>query len=250
MTVNETKTTKEFPIHENATFQTEKKIHKAVNVSLWISIPSVMLILILWILHNWLGYWLVYCVHEYTIADKPSRWALSNLPLWLVGKGILRNRWSYPFPIHKRNAPKYICQFLNHDQEVLKQRAWQWIDSISRHWPENIKNIKYFYFQITIAIYDSDPDIRFWAFSSLWHYWIDNEEDLNFALKNLKEVIALEKDIQVKDGLQRIIKHVSTISVNSLFLYQKKKANKSIHATGQNIQLFIEVLREYHAKKK
>ncbi|MFC1479538.1 hypothetical protein ACFL6F_02975 [Planctomycetota bacterium] len=91
MTDNETQTTKEAPAPEDTAPQAERKTNKAVKVSLWVGIPTIALILILWVLHNWFGYW-IFCGlsrgHSTTIRIRV--WCFENMPLWLIGKGLVR----------------------------------------------------------------------------------------------------------------------------------------------------------------
>ena len=62
------------------------------NVLLWGGAISAVLIIILVVMHFWLGTWLV-SLTEYSARRSwhsvrdASKWMILNLPLWLVGKG-------------------------------------------------------------------------------------------------------------------------------------------------------------------
>ncbi|MFC1582364.1 HEAT repeat domain-containing protein [Planctomycetota bacterium] len=67
-----------------------KQKNNALRLSLWIGVPAVFLILILWVLHNWFGYWVCTVYIKWDFADKQCVWVVKKAPYWLITKGLTK----------------------------------------------------------------------------------------------------------------------------------------------------------------
>ncbi|MFC1582855.1 HEAT repeat domain-containing protein [Planctomycetota bacterium] len=93
----------------------EKKLLRSRKFWLWVVTPSCLgLLCLMWLLYNWLGLWLVR-IHEKTdFADTPCQWLGENLPLMMVGKGLVRDRGATArsWMASHDNAASFLLKFI------------------------------------------------------------------------------------------------------------------------------------------
>lgn len=63
---------------------------KIFKLSMWIGIPTIALIILLWILHEWLGLWIVSIHHRWNFADSQCEWMMEHMPMWILIDGIYK----------------------------------------------------------------------------------------------------------------------------------------------------------------
>ena len=81
---------------EEKTVPSSKKTHKNYKVKtvLWITIPPALLLSIILILHNWLGYWLILVSYKkIPVVSGVSYFMCRKAPLFFVGKGMAKHSW-------------------------------------------------------------------------------------------------------------------------------------------------------------
>jgi len=90
---------------------------RAFKLSLWIGILAIAIIIILWVLHEWLGFWLISIHMKYDFADEQCEWTVDNLPLWLIGEGVLK----------AEDSSSYLLTKVIHREldSVLKEPYWK-----------------------------------------------------------------------------------------------------------------------------
>jgi hypothetical protein len=171
--------------------QTPKK-NNALRLSLWIGIPALALILILWVLHNWFGYWVCKIHQKWDFADSQCEWLIGNTPLWFTSKGVLS---AIPFSIDSRLAIEGgIVHQLGHilfeklyvakAEESLKSsgsseaQIWGKLVSIERLY--GAKN----YAEMTAWVEDENPIVRGYAIMRLSVLLWDFKETIVKALND------------------------------------------------------------------
>ena len=95
----------------------------------WGGITVAVLAVILWILHNWLGYLIVSVENKWDFADSQCQWLNKNLSLWLVGKGMLRvpedGYWYLDKYHFKKDTLNFRIKYFNHSNNTIRTNAFR-----------------------------------------------------------------------------------------------------------------------------
>jgi hypothetical protein len=177
---------------------------KITRISLWVSVLMILFAILLWILHNWLGYWLVIMHRKYeNHQNKPSSmWSAQNLPLWLVGKGLLRGHNSVMyFPINRKNAFPFLLKYINDDNAIIRIRVLYLLESMIALHYENIEKDKLIP-KMLEALKDNDFGVRNYAVTIL------NKIEEPSVIPYLIEAWQKESNIGIKHSLENTIRYL------------------------------------------
>jgi len=211
---------------------------KIFKISLWIGIPTIAIVIILWVVHNWFGYWLVKIELKYDFAYKPCEWMKDNLPFWIIGKGSLQASPQF-FPYQRKDAPEYLFGYLDHNDINIRTGAWGALSMAAWYYPQNIpKNTLFLHIVEGIHYKDTyTPRLAIRAFRLYNKSMVDSSAD--YPNKIVLDVIASENNPVVKEDYLRIMKNQQPID--------PIRGNKELE---ENLHLLIKVLREYHKKNE
>ena len=118
---------------------------KIFKLSMWIGIPAVALVILLWISHNWLGLWLFNICKKEGPFSKPSVWLIEKLPSFFILPGILKVDKFETVDLYINDySVTYVDNlFYNTGNEKLKERAlFLWFDRLDIDWNnENLDEV-------------------------------------------------------------------------------------------------------------
>jgi len=234
-------------------FPRVEKESRVLKISLWIGIPIIAIVIILWVLHNWFGYWIGLTYKKYDFADTQCRWMVNKLPLWLIGKGILKYNqgtsilefglyemlldFNYIlFPIWRKDASCFLLKHLDKYEYPLKYTAWNAFYSQYELYREYYSkdDREKIYNNIARDIYDENRDISNVAIEFFWMY---SKKD-TFVYKYLKEAMGSENTPVIEQGIMRLVEfHEKKVKYGYKIVKEHKEAKK-------NVQLFIEILKK------
>jgi len=250
-------------------FPRVERDNKALKISLWLGIPSTVLIIVLFVLHNWLGYWIIEIHSKWSSTENVCEWMIIKLPLWLTGKGILKSKKLYYhvptkglkelcpstliYGLHsQKNIYPFLLKYVEDSNIIIRQNAWAVLSSIIELTDNAVVNNEKFLYHIIIAIQDEDEDVRSFAIWTFYGY----HHVTNYLITNkyLKEALKSETSVKVKENMDKIISNNFQTNKESLedILRNIKKAEdpEEKKAIKENVELFVELLREYHKKNK
>lgn len=219
--------------------ENKNKGNKLAKIFLWIIVLLILLIFILWILNSWLGYCLAFVYYEFDFLDRPSYWALSNSPIWLVGKGLLKYKKGDIFPFTQKSAPEFLFKYLNHNSIDIRARAWHFMNGCATYAHENIPK-KEFYYHIIEALNNNNKYFNNLVLLTFWGYSNAVNDNCLITLCYLNKYIELEKNKKVRGDLQKINNFLEGERITEKF------NNEEVE---YNIKLLIKVSRNYHQPK-
>jgi len=166
----------------------------ALKISLWIGIPAVGIVIILWVLHEWLGCWLIMISSrcDSPVVYKSCRFIGSNLPIWFVGKGVIKEQItsSYPYSLPGNSyiywilfrgsaSVSYFKKLLRHEDNKVKMIALHYLCYLRNEVDEIDPIIKEF-------LEDDDINLRIVAADTLFKFGHNSKECIPIYIKALQ----------------------------------------------------------------
>jgi len=236
-------------------FSRVERKSRALKISIWIGIPTIAIVIILWVLHNWFGYWLVKIYTKYDFADRPCEWMRDNLPFWFIGKGLLKNEGVITcFPYYREDAADFLFDCLDNGRKSFRIKAWKGLETIIIWHPKHKIQKNKFIFHVVNAINNHNKTIQEKATQAFFHYnsilssgpvvtpdGSFYKEDYSYIYRSLIKSIESEQDPNIKEDLEKIISFLPKGTKQGGYEWKEVK---------ENVRVLVELLREYHKKNK
>ena len=186
---------------------------------IWTSSIAAVLVIILIVLHFWLGTWLVLGKRKWFSGGRPNTWTGESIPLWLVGRGFARTA---PLWLNSRGeaAIPYLLRTLRSNDartepeailclrdiaEAARRESGLGPRSLAEHSPVWAEVSS----EMVQGLGDEDPEVRWlcaWALYSI--------RDAS-AIPHMRRAALVEKDVDAKKWLARALEMLELARSNA-----------------------------------
>jgi len=198
----------------------EKK-SRALKISIWIGIPTIALIIIFWVLHEWSGFLLPAIYIKFDFADNQCEWIANNVPVFIIGKGLVKSGCTISLYWLKNRGEEgvpYLIEYLDDWCNDLREDAAQCLGELGKIAIEAYPHL--------IELEKKDPDIRVRRAASLALFRINprhpeviqiiNKYILQYDVEQKIEIFKKCGNIGLcsKDTVNMLKSHLNDLNIN------------------------------------